>query len=598
MSGKAKAVELPKLLCCLMGFEDNSSQTLRRLAQLFRPSLTAEWEFTEGWQEGCVLLLCDLDDGPTRALWRDGSLSDMPLAFATSSATETFDGPVIRKPLRGQGPHGLVQMLNNAAAARRGPDETSRAGAEPDAAGARVLPFPAAAPARSWSEPTPSPTALHPAVAAPELAPLLGDEPIVLEPSARIDLPAPAEGEPDSPAGAAAEPADDSGLPIASSSFIDDALLNFERELRGGQAGLEPPASPTPEPPQDPEYAPGPRAEDGFAGALRYADTGANDAVPPAAGCQDAQAAAPEPPPLPGSIFGDLHAAPADGTDADPAAGTGQDETWPPAGTADPEPGVVFNTVPVSDAPSSYGSPKSHSLRPEVRKKDEDAALRSILRGLGSQPEPAATTAPDDFLALLNRLHWLRSVAIIELEGLAPICVTPVEGLYYARATLAEVNDVLSSRPVPRHVKVAPSLREARTQIGCLDVEPGSLRELFWLGNVRCPNEDQFSRFATGAYRLRRWPDLAQLPHERKHVAWCGLLARRPVTLDALRGLTEAEPGELAAFLAACAALSILEQVEVTAEAEVAIAAPQTAKSRERVSIFRSLLNRLGFRRS
>jgi hypothetical protein len=70
------------------------------------------------------------------------------------------------------------------------------------------------------------------------------------------------------------------------------------------------------------------------------------------------------------------------------------------------------------------------------------------------------------------------------------------------------------------------------------------------------------------------------------------------VTLDALRALTDAEPGELSSFLAACAALSILEQVEVTAEAEAAIAAPQTAKSRERVSIFRSLLNRLGFRRS
>ncbi|HYF09945.1 MAG TPA: hypothetical protein VD970_20195, partial [Acetobacteraceae bacterium] len=156
MVARTEGESVQKLLCCLMGFEERSAQMLRGLAQLFRPGLTAEWEFTDGWRDNCALLICDLDDPTTHTLWQQGSLSDLPLAVATS-APELPPGRVLRKPIRGQGPHGLVQVLNQAASEihpRPGTaprpvgaaQEPLGAGtaAQPDTPGARIVPFPAA----------------------------------------------------------------------------------------------------------------------------------------------------------------------------------------------------------------------------------------------------------------------------------------------------------------------------------------------------------------------------------------------------------------------------------------------------------------------
>ncbi|HYF09414.1 MAG TPA: hypothetical protein VD970_17475, partial [Acetobacteraceae bacterium] len=263
----------------------------------------------------------------------------------------------------------------------------------------------------------------------------------------------------------------------------------------------------------------------------------------------------------------------------------------------DPEVDPTLNFAPVSDLPSKYGSAQGVSLRSEVKKRDEETALRSILQGLSAGPT-VATPERDDFLALLNRLHWLRSIGMVSFEGLPQICVSPGEGLYYTHAALPDIAARLAQNVYPDHVRLAPKLRQALEQAGCRDVEPLPLKDLFWVANIRCPNPEQVARFERGAYRLRRWPDLTQLPHQRQHIAWCGLIARRPVTLHAFAAVTEAPVADLAAFLAACAALGILEVVEETAEATNQVQAPQTARSRERTSIFRSLLNRLGFRRS
>ena len=259
---------------------------------------------------------------------------------------------------------------------------------------------------------------------------------------------------------------------------------------------------------------------------------------------------------------------------------------------------MQVNVVPVSDLPSSYGTAQPAPPRQDQRKVDEETALRDRLRNLHARPEPEPDTQQDDFLALLNRLYRVRAVGIVQFDELPPFCVVPTESAYYGRVTLTEIAERLRENPVPREVRIATSLTEGMAEIDARGLPPGQIRELFWLANLRCPNAEQVARFEQGAYRLRRWPDLTQLPHERPHVNWCGLVARRPVTLQALASVTAAPREELAAFLAGCAALGILEAVEVTAEAQASAPTQQTAKSRERVSVFRSLLNRLGFRRS
>jgi hypothetical protein len=105
-------------------------------------------------------------------------------------------------------------------------------------------------------------------------------------------------------------------------------------------------------------------------------------------------------------------------------------------------------------------------------------------------------------------------------------------------------------------------------------------------------------------YRLQRWPDLGQLPHQRHHLQWCGLLARKPTTLDALAEAARTTRPEAAAFVQGCAELGLLERVAEppqatasSAAAAAATAAGRSDRNRERASIFRSILNRLGIGR-
>jgi len=575
------------LLCCLFGFDEPAVRTLRGLARLFRPSLTAEWEFTDAWQDGCVLLICNIDDATTRELWQQGSLGDMPLALATA-APDLPNGWVLRKPLRGQGMNGLVHVLNQAALQVTGghdaPPATPAPPTEPEAARATIVPFRPASGAlvasplvqarAPWSEGALAATgpASIVAKAMPQAEPDGAPAPTVV-----AEPPQPGAAE----VGQAAQP----GEPAASSADIAAPAAEDEAEFDLA-AALERAARPVGA--EEPRKALAPPSV---------------PATPPPA------AAAPQPGEASAEPAAEESAEAASPAEADQAAGDAEEEEATPPGAfgsapvvfpaeaqEPPDPGMRVNVVPVSDMPSQYGS-RTAAVRVDVPRVDEEAALRDRLRSLHADRAPEELRQ-DDFLALLNRMHWLRSPGIVTFEGVAPFCIVPTEGLYYGRVTLEELAERLTTDATPTEARLVTSVTDALDTIGGVGVLPGQLRDLFWLANLRCANDEQEGRFGTGAYRLRRWPDLTQLPHERHHVTWCGILARRPVTLSALASLTSAAERELAAFLAACAALSLLEQVEVTAEAENAAPVTQTAKSRERSSIFRSLLNRLGFGRS
>src|SRR5215212_9365770 len=109
---------MEKLLCCLLGFPEKDAQVLRSLAKLFRPSLSADWAFEVGLSEDCDLLVCDLDEAGGRHAWNSPAPPGLLRAAASGNDVEDAGALLLRKPLRGHGPSGIVQVLNAAAAIR------------------------------------------------------------------------------------------------------------------------------------------------------------------------------------------------------------------------------------------------------------------------------------------------------------------------------------------------------------------------------------------------------------------------------------------------------------------------------------------------
>lgn len=154
---------MDRLLCCLLGFPEKDAQVLRSLTRLFRPSLTAEWAFEVGVTEGCDLLICDLDDPAGRGAW-DGAAPPGTLRAAASAGEVEAGALLLRKPLRGHGASGIVQVLNAAAAVKRPegspspPRPAPAVGTPPDRAAAPAPhePTPLFRPAPAPHEPDPS----------------------------------------------------------------------------------------------------------------------------------------------------------------------------------------------------------------------------------------------------------------------------------------------------------------------------------------------------------------------------------------------------------------------------------------------------------
>jgi hypothetical protein len=94
-------------------------------------------------------------------------------------------------------------------------------------------------------------------------------------------------------------------------------------------------------------------------------------------------------------------------------------------------------------------------------------------------------------------------------------------------------------------------------------------------------------------FRLRRWPDLARLPHRPDHIQMCATLAARPVTRAHLIESTGLGSGEVTHFLHACE-LCGLTQVEVDT-AEPAVRTAPATPANGLGGLFDRLRRHLGF---
>jgi hypothetical protein len=206
---------------------------------------------------------------------------------------------------------------------------------------------------------------------------------------------------------------------------------------------------------------------------------------------------------------------------------------------------------------------------------------------------------------LLAVLRWIlgqEEAVVLTLGDLPSLCVVPEGRCYYSEIDLKDLAAAVAAKPAPV-IRVAPFGRfeEAQEASGTTTAPPRSLDHLFWVACVHSPVEE-VEHNARLMHRLRRWPDLGQLPHRPEHLRWSGVLVRMPMTLAGLAASTGSRRQDASAFLDACAELRLLETRPATA-AELATASvpdesTQTKQVRKRVSILRTILSKLGVRAS
>ena len=468
---------MDRLLCCLLGFPEKDAQVLRSLTRLFRPSLSADWAFEVGVTEECDLLVCDLDDAGGRHAWN--SPAPPGLLRAAASANDVDAGSLLlRKPLRGHGPSGIVQVLNAAASIKR--PELAQAAPPPAAAG------PAAAPSAFFK----SESAPRTAASRPEPQPAL--EPARDAPAARpLETAAVATGKPSSPvpeavpAAVAARPEEH-----AASAVVEDA---------------------------------------------------------------PAEAAVPEPV-------------------SEPAVALPAEEAPPPPRWA------VEAEAPAEPA-------------------QDEADIKDILRRMRF----ATLGTVYEARTMLEALRDLRAsdkAAVLEGAGLKSVCVMPHARAWFSAGAAPEIFDWLGQGNRPVRVLPFGSTDEARDAAGCKEEQARPFEQLVWLACVRTPPESVAAHEAA-LFRLKRWPDLGNLPHEPHHMHWCGILTRQQAGLHALAGSGGVTPAQTAAFLDACGELGILERTSATPDEIAAVQLPVVSKKgRERISLFKNILGRLRIFRS
>ncbi len=227
-----------------------------------------------------------------------------------------------------------------------------------------------------------------------------------------------------------------------------------------------------------------------------------------------------------------------------------------------------------------------------------DASSSDRMAGNRAFPDAAGST----LLELLRQAKAASQVIVVSLRGLPSICAAATIEMCYSYATLQTLFDSPAEAFVPAHVSMAQNSYYGRnavqpTQNGhVVSVPAFPLQNLFWVVVLRCGGAGEAARYRNGAFKLLAWPDLASLPHARHHLTWCGLLGRRPITAAALSAATGHDTEEAAIFLAACDELGILKQGELAPEADAA-SPVQSRRTSEHVTVFRSILKRLGLQR-
>lgn len=385
----------------------------------------------------------------------------------------------------------------------------------------------------------------------------------------------------------------------ASANDVDAGALLLRKPLRGhGPAGIvqvlnaaaaikRPDIAPAPPPSASPKAGDGVSAPVEAAPSAFFKPEPAPKPAPPPA----AETAPPPPAEAEAEAEAPAEAAAYAGDTADAAAAPRAPEAAAEAAVATrPEP------APEPAPPPAWASPAAGPLQAEPAQ--DEADIKDILRRMRFATIGTATEAPTALAALRELRGSERTAAVLEAAGMSSICVLPQARAWLCVDKAAEVYASLAESN--RQVRVLPfsSTEEARDAAGCKDEPVRPLEQLMWLACLRTPPE-RLDTFESALFRLKRWPDLGNLPHEPHHMQWCGILTRQQAGLAALASNGGVSPAQTAAFLDACGELGILERTNATAAQVAAVQLPALSKKgRERISLFKNILGRLRIFRS
>lgn len=153
----------------------------------------------------------------------------------------------------------------------------------------------------------------------------------------------------------------------------------------------------------------------------------------------------------------------------------------------------------------------------------------------------------------------------VRVIGVGTLSILAHRGRYFAEFPASRLREAMRCR---RYV-LSGNCDDAKRM---RDQQLRPLLELRWLAALE--GHDAATTSLPQRFRLTRWPDFAQLPHDDAHLTLAALLSGQTLTLDSASKLCDADPQVVAAFLAACQAGGYL------VAADAAQPAPRTAAGR------------------
>jgi hypothetical protein len=266
--------------------------------------------------------------------------------------------------------------------------------------------------------------------------------------------------------------------------------------------------------------------------------------------------------------------------------------------------GATSAAVPAGEAPRAASPERepqpawasSEAPQPAEPAQD-DADIKDILRRMRFATL-GTTSEARSMLEALRGIRGSDQATVLEAPGLKSICVLPQARAWLSTGQASEIFGWLAEGNRPVRLLPFASTDEARDAAGCKEEPVRPLEQLMWMVCLRTPPE-RLLPYETALFRLKRWPDLGNLPHEPHHMHWCGILTRQRAGLNALAANGGVSAAQTAAFLDACAELGILERTDATASEIAAVQLPVISKKgRERISLFKNILGRLRLFRS
>lgn len=238
--------------------------------------------------------------------------------------------------------------------------------------------------------------------------------------------------------------------------------------------------------------------------------------------------------------------------------------------------------------PPKWAAETESSLEPA----QDEADIKDILRRMRF----ATLGTVSEARTMLDALRAVRAsdkASVLEGAGMKSVCVMPHARAWFSAGSPPDLFAWLGDGNRPVRVLPFTDTEEARDAAGCKDEAARPFEQLMWLACIRTPPTD-IAGYESALFRLKRWPDLGNLPHEPHHMHWCGILTRQQAPLHGLAGSGGVPPAQTAAFLEACGALGILERKNATPEEIAAVQLPVVSKKgRERISLFKNILGRL-----